>query len=163
MALSILAVVTAACRDWLTFRNEKYLISHYSATAIRCKRFFLPCVMVSLRRAGPSVWGSGQAGSCHAPCAAADEESLLLHEEKVLLQGGRIDEHPGSYRTNDEPNRDDRRNLGIILPSMSNSIGGVIVWWIEARKNPDSIDCATAPVPILAIAKFQGEVDRPIS
>jgi len=39
---------------------------------------------------------------------------------------------------------DDKRNLARALSGFSNSSGGLIIWGVEARKNNDGIDCATA-------------------
>jgi hypothetical protein len=39
---------------------------------------------------------------------------------------------------------DDKRNLARALSGFSNSSGGLIIWRVEARKNNDGIDCATA-------------------
>lgn len=43
---------------------------------------------------------------------------------------------------------DDRRNLACALSGFANSAGGLIVWGVEARKNADGIDCASALAPI---------------
>jgi len=72
------------------------------------------------------------------------------------------------FKTKSEPaksklNRDDRQNLGIILSALSNSMGGLVIWGIEARKNGDGVDCATAAAPIRSIANFKSEVSRLIS
>jgi hypothetical protein len=55
-----------------------------------------------------------------------------------------------------EPNRDDRRNLGITLSALSNSIGGLIVWGVGAKKNADNVDCATELQPIGGDRALQG-------
>lgn len=39
---------------------------------------------------------------------------------------------------------DDKRNLARALSGFANSSGGLIIWGVEARKNNDGIDCATA-------------------
>jgi hypothetical protein len=39
---------------------------------------------------------------------------------------------------------DDKRNLARALSGFANSSGGLIIWGVEARKNSDGIDCATA-------------------
>jgi hypothetical protein len=65
--------------------------------------------------------------------------------------------------SNGEPGRDDRRNLAKILSSFSNSMGGLVVWGVEARKNSDQIDCATNRKPILQMERFRSDVVRLIS
>jgi Putative DNA-binding domain len=47
---------------------------------------------------------------------------------------------------------DDKRNLAKALSGFANSSGGVIVWGVDARKNADGVDCATATVPIVGLA-----------
>lgn len=39
---------------------------------------------------------------------------------------------------------DDRRNLARALSGFANSSGGIIVWGVDARKNKEGIDCASA-------------------
>jgi hypothetical protein len=65
--------------------------------------------------------------------------------------------------TNGELTKDDRKNLGIALSALSNSMGGLLIWGIEASKNVDGIDSATAAKPIPQIEKFKNEVERAIS
>jgi hypothetical protein len=62
-----------------------------------------------------------------------------------------------------EPNRDDRRNLGIALSAFANSMGGLIVWGVRAEKNEDNVDCATELQPIGEIERFKADVTRLLS
>jgi hypothetical protein len=62
-----------------------------------------------------------------------------------------------------EPNRDDRRNLGIALSAFANSMGGLIVWGVRAEKNADNVDCATEVQPIAEIERFKADVTRLLS
>jgi predicted HTH transcriptional regulator len=62
-----------------------------------------------------------------------------------------------------EPDRADRRNLAEVLSAFSNSMGGLIVWGIEAKKNSDNIDCATSLKPVAEIEKFRAAISRLIS
>lgn len=39
---------------------------------------------------------------------------------------------------------DDKRNLARALSGFANSSGGLIIWGVEARKNNEGVDCATA-------------------
>lgn len=41
-------------------------------------------------------------------------------------------------------NKEDKRNLAKALSGFANSSGGIIVWGVDARKNADGVDCATA-------------------
>src|SRR5713226_5904343 len=62
-----------------------------------------------------------------------------------------------------EPNRDDRLNLGIELSAFSNSMGGLIVWGVSAKKDADGVDCATALEPIAEIERFKADITRLLS
>jgi hypothetical protein len=62
-----------------------------------------------------------------------------------------------------EPNKVDRRNLGIALSAFSNSMGGLIVWGVRAEKNADKVDCATELQPIEEIERFKADVTRLLS
>jgi hypothetical protein len=65
--------------------------------------------------------------------------------------------------TNGELTRDDRQNLAIALSAFSNSMGGVIVWGITAKKDADGVDCATDLQPITNIERFKADVTRLVS
>jgi hypothetical protein len=65
--------------------------------------------------------------------------------------------------TNGEVTKDDRRILGIALSALSNSMGGTLVWGVEATKNSDGIDCASSLDPISQIEKFQSEMTHLVS
>jgi predicted HTH transcriptional regulator len=54
----------------------------------------------------------------------------------------------------DLSNADDKRNLAKALSGFSNSSGGLIVWGVEARKNPQGIDCAVGKKDIESIQLF---------
>jgi Putative DNA-binding domain len=43
---------------------------------------------------------------------------------------------------------DDRRNIARCISGFANSSGGIIIWGIDARKNSDGVDCATAIVEL---------------
>jgi predicted HTH transcriptional regulator len=49
------------------------------------------------------------------------------------------------------------------LSAFSNSIGGLILWGIVARKDDDGVDCATDRQPIANIERFKADVTRLIS
>jgi hypothetical protein len=62
-----------------------------------------------------------------------------------------------------ELTKEDRKNLGIALSALSNSMGGVLLWGISAAKNGDGVDCASGLRPISEIDKFKSEVERAVS
>jgi hypothetical protein len=43
---------------------------------------------------------------------------------------------------------DDKRNIARCISGFANSSGGIIIWGIDARKNSDGIDCASAIVEL---------------
>ena len=43
---------------------------------------------------------------------------------------------------------DDRKNLAAAISGFANSAGGLVIWGVEARKNPDGVDCAIGLAPI---------------
>jgi hypothetical protein len=68
-----------------------------------------------------------------------------------------------SHPQNGDLTKDDRRNLSQALSALSNSMGGLLVWGVRARKEADDVDCATALVPISQIEKFQSLLERAVS
>lgn len=48
----------------------------------------------------------------------------------------------------------DRKVLARTMSGFGNADGGVIVWGIDARRQPDGIDCASALEPIVSIEAF---------
>lgn len=49
---------------------------------------------------------------------------------------------------------DDRRNFACATSGFANSSGGLLVWGVDARKNPEAIDCAVALKPIAQVDLF---------
>ena len=65
---------------------------------------------------------------------------------------------------------DDKRNIARCISGFANSSGGIIVWGIDARKNSDGIDCATAIVelrkPAVLVSRLNtlsGDATSPIT
>src|SRR5258708_2946755 len=59
--------------------------------------------------------------------------------------------------------KEDRANLGEVLSAFSNSMGGVVIWGVVAKKNEDGIACASDVQPIAHIERFKSEVERAVS
>ena len=55
---------------------------------------------------------------------------------------------------------DDRRNLARCLSGFANSSGGIIVWGVDARKNDQGIDCASAAVEIAPVRLFLSRLNQ---
>lgn len=96
----------------------------------------------------------------------------LIHEGEPALQwfidtkqqeGIELEFKNKADPTNGSPNRDDRTTLSALLSALSNSMGGLIVWGVDARKNEESIDCAVGLRPIAEIEKFKSEIQRHLS
>ncbi len=54
--------------------------------------------------------------------------------------------------------RPDKKNLGRALSGFSNSVGGLLIWGVDARPDEDEIDCAQDLTPIASIGKFASDV-----
>jgi hypothetical protein len=89
---------------------------------------------------------------------AIEQLSAERRQENVSLEF-KTKANPGTG----EPNKDDRRNLGIALSAFSNSMGGLIVWGVRAEKDDDGVDCASELQPIANIERFKADVTRLIS
>lgn len=60
--------------------------------------------------------------------------------------------------------KDDKKNYAKALSGFSNSVGGVLIWGIEARKlMPDSPDVATNERPISHLKKFLTDLNSLVS
>jgi len=56
--------------------------------------------------------------------------------------------------------RDDRKNFAKALSGFANSSGGLIVWGVEASKNPQGIDCAHATREIESLSLFLSKLNQ---
>ena len=65
-----------------------------------------------------------------------DEQEEHLHLDFKLIKKPDLTHKP------------DKRNLAKALSGFANSSGGIIVWGVDARQNPDGVDCATELKPI---------------
>lgn len=87
----------------------------------------------------------------------------------ALITEGRQESVDLEFKTKEDPGRgeaskDDVRQLGRTLSAFSNSIGGLIVWGVEARKDPATgVDCATGISPIVSIERFKSDFARACS
>lgn len=76
----------------------------------------------------------------------------LRQEENLHLDFKVVKDADLSYR-------DDRKNLACALSGFANSSGGLIVWGVDARKNPDGIDCAGELKPISKVGLLIGRLN----
>jgi hypothetical protein len=56
--------------------------------------------------------------------------------------------------------RDDRRNLAEAVSGFANSEGGLIVWGVEARQNPQGVDCACGKREISPLSLFLSKLNQ---
>ena len=66
------------------------------------------------------------------------------------------------FKTKNDPARgnfekSDKAVLGKALSAFSNSMGGIVIWGVDARPGIDDIDCAQSVSPISDIERFQSE------
>jgi hypothetical protein len=66
-------------------------------------------------------------------------------EIRQLVADGREEDLHLDFKLVADPNlsRDDRRNFAKAVSGFANSDGGLIVWGVDCRKNPDAVDCAS--------------------
>jgi predicted HTH transcriptional regulator len=94
---------------------------------------------------------------------AEGEPAILQLVAEKRQEGVDLDFKEKANASTGEPDKNDRRVLGIALSALSNSMGGLLIWGVEARKNEDQVDCAIAKKPISQIDRFKGEVVRLLS
>lgn len=77
-------------------------------------------------------------------------------------EGVSLDFKEKSDARNGRLTRDDRQTLAENLCAFANSAGGLLILGVEARKNADQIDAASACKPIRELQLFKSEVTRAI-
>lgn len=60
----------------------------------------------------------------------------------------------------DLSHRDDKQNFAKAISGFANSIGGIIVWGVEARKNDQGIDCACGFKEITSLSLFLSKLNE---
>ena len=91
------------------------------------------------------------------------EPALLQLIEEKQQEGVDLDFKTKTDSACGEVGREDKKVLAKALSAFSNSMGGLIIWGMDARKNEDNIDCAIGLKPIMEIEKFRSEVNRLVS
>jgi Putative DNA-binding domain len=84
-------------------------------------------------------------------------ERLETHEIEEYIRLGQEEHLHLEFKTvenSDLSKRDDRKNFAICISGFANSDGGLIVWGVDARKNEQKIDCATAAKEIDSTKQF---------
>jgi hypothetical protein len=56
--------------------------------------------------------------------------------------------------------RDNRANLAIALSGFANADGGVIIWGVDARRNPQGVDCAGGRLPVRSLADLLSHLNE---
>lgn len=67
------------------------------------------------------------------------------------------------FKTKEDPghgsaSKTDKKKLGEALSGFSNSMGGALIWGVDARPDDDGVDCVVRLKPIREIAKFESQV-----
>lgn len=80
-------------------------------------------------------------------------DSIDLNKIDEFMDSQREEDLHLDFKRLNEPrmDRDDRKNLAIALSGFANSDGGIIIWGIDARPNPEGINCASGKIPIQPI------------
>jgi hypothetical protein len=91
------------------------------------------------------------------------DEAINELKTQRLQENVELEFKTKSNPSNGELTKDDRKNLGVALSALSNSMGGTLIWGILAAKNEDGVDCAAELQPIAEIEKFKGGVERAVS
>jgi hypothetical protein len=101
-------------------------------------------------------------------------DSLTLNTIDQYIAEGQKEHLHLEFKTIADPklNRDDRKHLAIAISGFANSDGGILVWGVDARKNPDrdDADCACGKKEIQSLSlfvsklnEFTGEAVNPVA
>lgn len=88
-------------------------------------------------------------------------DALDLRSIRGFLETGREEDLHLEFKTvSVQPfNKDDKKNYAKALSGFANSDGGIVVWGVDARKNPDGVDVASKTSPIGKLAKFVSDLN----
>jgi hypothetical protein len=90
-------------------------------------------------------------------------DSLGAKEITEFIQLGQEEHLHLEFKTVSNANLrggDDMRNLARSLSGLANSSGGIIVWGVQARKNAQGIDCASASAEIAPVRLFLSRLNE---
>jgi len=88
-------------------------------------------------------------------------KSLTLADITGFVADGREEDLHLDFKLVNDPdlkNRDDRRNFAKAVSGFANSDGGLIVWGVDCRKNPDGVDCASDAPGVKNLSKFHSRL-----
>jgi hypothetical protein len=83
--------------------------------------------------------------------------SLSLAQIEEFLRAGQEETLHLEFKTVSKPDlsdKHDKRNFACALSGFANSDGGLILWGVDARKDADGIDRASAPAEISSVSLF---------
>lgn len=80
-------------------------------------------------------------------------DSIDLNKLDEFIDNQREEDLHLDFKRLNEPrmDRDDRKNFATALSGFANADGGIIIWGIDARPNPEGINCASGKIPIRPI------------
>lgn len=83
-------------------------------------------------------------------------ERLMGRQEDIDFDCNVKEDH-----SNSNVSSSDKENFGKVLSAFANSMGGLNLWGVEARKpKPDAVDCVVRFKPISDIERFKSEMKR---
>src|ERR1043165_444364 len=106
---------------------------------------------------GPRVAGCCNQSSLKTSMSLAEQfDALDLNAINAYLAAGQEEHVSLEFKLVNDPelNRVDRKNFATALSGFANSIGGLIVWGVEARRNAHGVDCAVNTQQIDRLARF---------
>ena len=82
--------------------------------------------------------------------------TLRLEDIEAFVSEGREEDLQLDFKIVNDPSLDknDRRIFAKAVSGFANSVGGLIVWGVDARKNADNVDCAQAKPGIPNLKRF---------
>lgn len=88
-------------------------------------------------------------------------ENMVLNKQQESVD---LDFKSKAVTTNGKVDDNDKKVIGKVLSAFSNSMGGLIIWGVDAREDPATkIDQADSVKPISNIGQFKSDVNRLIS
>lgn len=92
--------------------------------------------------------------------SGGEKEILRLVDER-FQEGVQLEFKTRRLNRSGELHNEDSVNLGATLSAFSNSMGGLLIWGVEAKKDIETnIDCASRTEPIPEIDRFKSDVVR---
>lgn len=99
----------------------------------------------------------------HMEIMARGEHYLAEMVTNQMQENIQLDFKQKADRSHGKLDKSDRQNLGQVLSALSNSMGGLVIFGVDARKGIDNLDCAQRLMPIKQIELFASQVNTAVS